>query len=40
MALPQIPERRPAIPDRTVQVAVWTLAIVEAVGIAFVLWYR
>lgn len=27
-------------PDRAVQVAVWLFAIVEAAGIAFVLWHR
>lgn len=27
-------------PDRTVQVAVWIFAIVEAAGIAYVLWHR
>ena len=40
MPLSQIPERRSAKQDRTVQVAVWTFAIVEEVGIAFALWYR
>lgn len=34
------PTRQPDMHDRTLQVAVWTFAIVEAIGIAFVLWYR
>jgi hypothetical protein len=40
MAPPPRISDRPGKPDRTVQMVVWVFAIVEAAGIAFVLWYR
>jgi hypothetical protein len=36
----RLPDQRPDTHDRILQIAVWTFAIVEAVGIAFVLWHR